>query len=396
LAFCTERQMDVAIKIDEGCDGRQRVDACNVESVRAEHSAAYLAGDAVIRMVAYYQGAGPAVDTASGVWRWESPKQAHGAVYELAAGGSLQSRLYRLGECGDPTVVRILTALERLTIVEAQADCLVSLHAMGIIHGDVKDDNVLLRRREDLSSVRLTDLRLWTPIGSRTAWAASSTPPATLPQSSWVLVPSTDVGQLGILHLELATSPHRNFRNGTVAAMAASGCKIEKPLDLAADVLPAELLLLSSILCTRTEDRPNGRGVRDEAWSIIATLKLKGLPPCGPEFNAFNADTLVGEQLAKIVQALLLARPLGKKRCSVGGGGSYDGRDERGSSGDAEDVDSHISSISHTMPAAHRDTFGGMALIVRPPSYAGQVAVSSQGSHDAITGAGAKPEIATG
>jgi hypothetical protein len=66
--------------------------------VRAEHSVAYLAGDAVIRMVAYYKGAGPAVDTASGVWRWESTEHAPGAVYEHAAGGSLQWHLYRPGD----------------------------------------------------------------------------------------------------------------------------------------------------------------------------------------------------------------------------------------------------------------------------------------------------------
>jgi hypothetical protein len=101
----------------------------------------------------------------------------------------------------------------------------------------------------------------------------------------------------------------------------------------------------------------------------------------------------VKEQLAKIVQALLLANPYGNNRCSAGGGGSYDGRDERGSSGDAEDVDSHISSISHTMHAAHCDTFGGLALNVRPPSYAGEAAVSSHGTHDAITGAGAKADM---
>jgi serine/threonine protein kinase len=118
---------------------------------------------------------------------------------------------------GDPTIVRILSALERLTTVEALADCPVSLHTMGIIHGDVKDDKVLLRRREDLSSVRLTDLRLWTPICFKDRLGCIKYPACNFAPEQLgpcVPAPSTDVGQLGVLHLELATSrpsPHRIF-----------------------------------------------------------------------------------------------------------------------------------------------------------------------------------------
>jgi calcium/calmodulin-dependent protein kinase I len=74
---------------------------------------------------------------------------------EFAHGGSLFDRMNRTGEP--------LTEKEARVVVRRLLKALASVHSVGYVHGDVKPENILLRRPDDLSSCVLADFGLAVP-----------------------------------------------------------------------------------------------------------------------------------------------------------------------------------------------------------------------------------------
>jgi calcium/calmodulin-dependent protein kinase I len=74
---------------------------------------------------------------------------------EFAHGGSLFDRMNQMG---GP-----LTEEEAKVVVRRLLKALATVHSVGYVHGDVKPENILLRRRDDLSSCVLADFGLAVP-----------------------------------------------------------------------------------------------------------------------------------------------------------------------------------------------------------------------------------------
>lgn len=126
-----------------------------------------------------------------------------GIVLEYAAGGSLAELLRARG----PLPVR-----EAVHIAARLADALAHLHARGIVHRDVKPDNVLFTAHGEL---RLADFGVAARIGSRgtlgDGWTELrvGTPPYAAPEQ-WTAPesstrPAADVFALGVILYELLT-----------------------------------------------------------------------------------------------------------------------------------------------------------------------------------------------
>ena len=84
-----------------------------------------------------------------------------GLIMSFEAGGSLDARLFprRRGSRASAWPARMA---DKLRVLREAAAGLYGLHAVGMVHGDLKPENVLLSSRADAASVRLADFGLAT------------------------------------------------------------------------------------------------------------------------------------------------------------------------------------------------------------------------------------------
>ncbi|MBG0565568.1 serine/threonine-protein kinase [Actinoplanes aureus] len=122
-----------------------------------------------------------------------------GLVMDFVAGGSLRDRLRAAGTLPAADAARLLAQV---------AAALTETHALGVVHRDVKPDNVLLSGTGDDAEVRLTDFgiaRVLDAAGLTTPHAIIGTPHYMAPEtiSGGDAAPSADVYALGITLYEL-------------------------------------------------------------------------------------------------------------------------------------------------------------------------------------------------
>jgi serine/threonine protein kinase len=78
-------------------------------------------------------------------------EEGFGIVMSLAAGGTLANLLHG----GLP--LRTLTMLDKLSICAQLARGVAELHAVGVVHGDMKPDNVLFGDKDSVTSLKISD-----------------------------------------------------------------------------------------------------------------------------------------------------------------------------------------------------------------------------------------------
>jgi serine/threonine protein kinase, bacterial len=122
-----------------------------------------------------------------------------GLVMDFVAGGSLRERLRAAGTLA-PAEAAGLTAQVAAALTEA--------HGLGVVHRDVKPDNILLHLAGDRPEVRLTDFgiaRVFAGAGLTTPHAIIGTPHYMAPEAigGEDATPAADVYALGIVLYEL-------------------------------------------------------------------------------------------------------------------------------------------------------------------------------------------------
>jgi serine/threonine-protein kinase len=124
-----------------------------------------------------------------------------GLVMDFVAGGSLRERLRTSGPFAPAEAARLLGQV---------ASALAEAHALGVVHRDVKPDNILLQTVDDRADARLTDFgiaRVVDAAGLTTPHAIIGTPHYMAPE---VIVggeagPAADVYAIGVVLYELLT-----------------------------------------------------------------------------------------------------------------------------------------------------------------------------------------------
>jgi serine/threonine-protein kinase len=122
-----------------------------------------------------------------------------GLVMDYVAGGSLRDRLRGAGT---------LPAAEAARLLAQVAAALAETHALGVVHRDVKPDNILLDGTGESTEIRLTDFgiaRVLDAAGLTTPHAVIGTPYYMAPEtiSGGDAAPPADVYALGITLYEL-------------------------------------------------------------------------------------------------------------------------------------------------------------------------------------------------
>jgi len=190
-----------------------------------------------------------------------------GLVMDLVDGGSLREYLHER---------RILPAAEAARVLAQVAAALAEAHRLGVVHRDLKPDNILVHRDGDRLHTKLTDFgiaRVLNTPGMTTPGALMGTPNYLAPEAinGAPPAPAADVYALGILLYELITG-HAPFSGGPAAA----------------------------VLRRHTEDEPHRYPeIPDAAWAVIASCMDKDpvrRPPAGdlvPTLDAL-ADAMDG------------------------------------------------------------------------------------------------------
>jgi serine/threonine protein kinase len=197
-------------------------------------------------------------------------------VMELLTGETLGPRLRRAAPSGLP-------ADEALRIAGAACDALAHAHAVGVIHGDVKPDNLFLTGSGEL---RVLDFGVAPE--STSAAAADSVPAAAtrVYASPEVLAgsdpePRDDVFSLACVTYEMLAGAHPFGRRGADRAVSAGAApaRIES-LD------GARWSALDAALSLRRDSRPGmaefARGLRGERRGERPTAQADALPPVAP------------------------------------------------------------------------------------------------------------------
>ncbi|MFC3383500.1 serine/threonine-protein kinase [Couchioplanes caeruleus subsp. azureus] len=182
-----------------------------------------------------------------------------GLVMDFVAGGSLREHLRREGT---------LPAGEAARLLAQVAAALAEAHGIGVVHRDVKPDNILLRESDGRRDVRLTDFgiaRILDAPGLTTPQAIIGTPHYMAPEtiSGGEPTPPADVYALGVVLYELVAG---------------------RP-PYAGDPM--------AVLRSHLDDKPvRPAGVAEELWSVISSCmdKDKDRRPSAVEL----ADTLSG------------------------------------------------------------------------------------------------------
>lgn len=172
-------------------------------------------------------------------------------VMEHVSGVTLADHLTRLEKTGLPLA-------ERLDVLVAIADGLAAIHRAGILHGDIKPDNVLLSAS---GRVVLTDLGLVRPAYNREQGIIAGTPEYMAPE---IIAPATppasrhlaDIYAFGVLaYRVLAGRPPYESKGELELLMLHATAPVPKLAD-AADVPRRISELVESLLAKDPNDRP--------------------------------------------------------------------------------------------------------------------------------------------
>ncbi|MBU2669317.1 protein kinase [Actinoplanes bogorensis] len=121
-------------------------------------------------------------------------------VMDYVAGGSLRNHLRAEGTLAPSAAADLLAQV---------AAALTQAHELGVVHRDVKPDNILLHQDQDRLAVRLTDFgiaRVLDTAGLTTPNAVVGTPHYMAPEAiQGEAVPASDVYAVGIVLFELVT-----------------------------------------------------------------------------------------------------------------------------------------------------------------------------------------------
>lgn len=191
-------------------------------------------------------------------------------VFTYVEGEDLRTYLRRSGPLPVPEV---------LTIGDQLAGALTFVHAQGVLHRDVKPDNVLI---DPDGRVVLTDFGIAVPLGSRGAWLdhladAVGTPDYMAPEQvrGQRGDARTDVYTLGILLYELLA--------GTVPPLPPDGAKQADPI-LVRHVRPDVPPALEAIVYRATRRRPAERyQTMSELLHDLEHLNAVALPSYRPD-----------------------------------------------------------------------------------------------------------------
>ncbi|MCE0767049.1 serine/threonine protein kinase [Pseudonocardia kujensis] len=190
-------------------------------------------------------------------------------VMQLVDGGSLAD-LVELGPVSHERVVAIGTVI---------ADALAHLHALGVVHRDVKPANVLLDRGgraflADLGVARLLDATRVTTTG-----LAVGTPAYMAPEQvrGHEVGPPADVYALGLVLLEALTG-RREYAG---AALESAVARIHRRPDVPPHLAPALRTLLFAMTADEAEARPGAAEVGERLGEIAVRPRTAPLsvPP---------------------------------------------------------------------------------------------------------------------
>jgi serine/threonine-protein kinase len=198
---------------------------------------------------------------------------------ELVEGEPLSRRLAGAGR---------LPVAEVVSIASALCAGLGAAHAAGVVHRDLKPDNVLLERS---GRVVITDFGIAraaaAPDAARTAFVWAGTPAYMAPEQvepGAAVDARTDIYALGVLLYEACTG-ERPWPAATAAAIAAArGTQPPPdPLALRPDLPPGLAALVQRCMARRPEDRfPSAAAVADELAAIASVTRARGATPTPP------------------------------------------------------------------------------------------------------------------
>jgi serine/threonine-protein kinase len=204
-------------------------------------------------------------------------------VAELIEGVTLRQLLDQRRERLLPEVA----ALVALPLAEA----LATAHARGIVHRDVKPDNVMLEHAEERSRVVITDFGVAHITGMETmtvTGALVGSPAYMSPEQArgHEIGPGADIWAIGVLLYEMATGclPFPGKDPFLVIAAIAAG-QYRRPSQIAATVSPAFERIVMRCLKQSPADRyPDGHQL---AADLQAMIKEAGLMPAQEHLHRF-------------------------------------------------------------------------------------------------------------
>jgi formylglycine-generating enzyme required for sulfatase activity/predicted Ser/Thr protein kinase len=189
----------------------------------------------------------------------------HFLVMEFVRGETLRQRIERRGRSSPAEAVAILLQAAR---------ALAAAHAEGIVHRDIKPDNILLSAR---GSIKVADLglgRLGEAAGGATASMVRMGTPPYMPPEQWLALgrvgPPGDVWALGATLYYLVTG--ENAFQGSLHEIERRICG--QPFPDAAEKLPDLPEDLAGLIRRCTEEKPEDRyadaGALEEALGEVA------------------------------------------------------------------------------------------------------------------------------
>ena len=206
----------------------------------------------------------------------------HALTLELVEGETLARRLARSGAYGAEPTGASWPLDARLRVIAQAARALACAHAAGIIHRDIKPQNIMLRAD---GYAKVVDFGLARPVRRESATAppgdeGSGTgglaTPGTMrymsPEqvTSQHLTPATDVYSLGLVLYEVIAARHPFAVLGPLAPVAMLGAAVPLTLSHYAPDAPRALdALVLSMLAREPAKRPSAAAVADELERLM-------------------------------------------------------------------------------------------------------------------------------
>jgi serine/threonine protein kinase len=208
-------------------------------------------------------------------------------VMDYVSGGSLRGHLQSLGTLAPADAAELLAQV---------AAALAQAHELGVVHRDVKPDNILLQENEGRLDVRLTDFgiaRVLDTAGLTTPQAIVGTPHYMAPEAiSGEAVIASDIYAVGVVLFELITG-HPPYAGEPLAVLRRH--LDEEPQHPAG--MPHEVRsLIEWCMAKNPDDRPNAAELGDALCRLAKeTADLPALVPDG------EATEVIGRSATSLV-----------------------------------------------------------------------------------------------